>query len=52
MILCTQALLDEEKSMSAKNQLLKKEAEKLAGDLKAAQDGGKSWSTNHTKTFC
>ncbi|XP_029909531.1 B-cell receptor-associated protein 29-like [Myripristis murdjan] len=37
-LLLRQALLDEEKSMSAKNQLLKKEAEKLAGDLKTAQD--------------
>ncbi|XP_071380288.1 B-cell receptor-associated protein 29-like [Centroberyx affinis] len=33
-----QALLDEEKSMSAKNQHLKKETEKLAGELKAAED--------------
>uniref|UniRef100_A0A3P8RU72 Endoplasmic reticulum transmembrane protein n=1 Tax=Amphiprion percula TaxID=161767 RepID=A0A3P8RU72_AMPPE len=34
-----QALLEEEKSMSAKNQQLKLEVEKLAGQLKAAEDG-------------
>ncbi|XP_035807610.2 B-cell receptor-associated protein 29-like isoform X1 [Amphiprion ocellaris] len=33
-----QALLEEEKSMSAKNQQLKLEVEKLAGQLKAAED--------------
>ncbi|XP_071753677.1 B-cell receptor-associated protein 29-like [Centroberyx gerrardi] len=33
-----QALLDEDKAMSAKNQHLKKETEKLAGELKAAED--------------
>ncbi len=38
-ILCAQALLDEERSMSAKNQQLKVEVEKLAGQVKAAEEG-------------
>ncbi|KAF7663987.1 hypothetical protein LDENG_00192740 [Lucifuga dentata] len=37
-LMLKEALLDEEKSMSARNQNLKMETEKLAGQLKAAQD--------------
>jgi len=37
-LILKQALLDDEKSMSAKNQQLKLEVEKLAGQLKAAEE--------------
>uniref|UniRef100_A0A0F8AS02 Uncharacterized protein n=1 Tax=Larimichthys crocea TaxID=215358 RepID=A0A0F8AS02_LARCR len=38
-LMLKQALLDEEKSTSAKNQQLKLEVEKLANQVKAAEEG-------------
>lgn len=39
-----QALLDEEKVMSAKNQQLRSEIEKLEKQVKAAEEGDQRWS--------
>lgn len=39
LLCCNKALLDEEKTLSAENQQLKLEVEKLANQVKAAEEG-------------